>query len=307
MKTIVNILALAAALTSQSADAADYTFQLLQIPGYSDTEAVGINNAGTVVLSGLPSQDSFLRDSSGAYTQIQYPGRSATVALGINNFGTVVGDTWNPATSSYIGFIRTSDGQFSNFIYPGAVGPTGGMQVNGINDSGVILGLYEVTATDAGSFIRSPTGEFPPFRYINDPRTYAYGINNLGQISGQSSFGSFLRNADGSYVSIGVPGATETQAFGLNDVGQITGLYAAGGVHGFVRGADGVFRTVDVPGAQTTQPWDINDLGQVVGIATFNGTQFGFIATPVPEPSTLALLAVGGVSICLIVRRRQAK
>src|SRR5215471_13885103 len=101
MKTIITTLAFAAALTSQSADAAEYTFQLLQVPGYSNTEAVGINNAGTVVLSGLPSQDSFLRDSSGAYTQIQYPGRIATVALGINNFGTVVGDVWNPGTSSY--------------------------------------------------------------------------------------------------------------------------------------------------------------------------------------------------------------
>jgi hypothetical protein len=45
----------------------------------------------------------------------------------------------------------------------------------------------------------------------------------------------------------------------------------------------------------------INDNGQIVGFGTIDGETHGFLLTPVPEPGSLSLLAVGGVAL---LRRR---
>lgn len=281
-----------------TAAATEYTFQLVTAPGYTHTWGNGINNSGAIVLSAGSNEASFLRDPSGSLTQLVYPGHTPTVALGINNLGVIVGDGHNSPTSSYIGFVRATNGTFSNFTYPGAVGPNGGMQVNDINDFSLAVGGYATSPTDGGAFIRLPTGEFQTFRFLDNSRTSAFGINNAVEISGQifdgiagqiSHQSSFLRHTDGSFTPIEVPGATETQAFGINNAGQIVGFFVKDGVHGFLRHSGGSFATIDVPNAQTTLPWSINDSGQIVGTAMVGGRNYAFIAIPkfcIPRAAT---------------------
>jgi uncharacterized membrane protein len=310
----IHIAVLLFAISRLAALAGDYTFQLVAAPGYTHSRGYGINNSGAIVLGVGSAEASFHRDSSGTFTQILYSGHTPTVAFGINNLGVIVGDAYNPPTDSYIGFIRAADGTFSNFSYPGAFGPDKGMQANDINDSGTVVGGYVVNSSDSGAFIRLSDGQFKTFRFMDNPDTSAYGINNAGEITGQifdgiagqvSHQSSFLRYADGTFVSIAVPGASETQAFGINDSGQVVGLYFDNGAHGFVRDGNGTFSSFDVPGAESTQPCSINDSGQISGFALVNGRNYAFIATPVPEPSTLALLAIGGVAIGFIGRRKE--
>jgi len=295
------------------ADAPDYIYQFLTVPAYKATWGSAINNAReSVFMAAAPIdiadvyQRTFLCDSSGLITEIRYPERRTTVALGINNLGTIVGDVSNPETSSYIGFIRAADGHFSNFIYPDAVGPLGGSQVNDVNDSGIIVGgygIYRDGTNDGGAFIRLPDGEFESFRYLDDPTTIAFGINDLGQITGQSGSGSFLRDPDGTFLPIVFPGAEETQAFKINDLGQIVGVYYDGASHGFVRDPEGAYHTVDAPGATATSLWDINDFGELCGDANLGGRATAFVAL-VPEPSTLAMLGGVGFALVLILHRR---
>jgi hypothetical protein len=60
--------------------------------------------------------------------------------------------------------------------------------------------------------------------------------------------------------------------------------------HGFLL-SGGNFSTFDLPGASQLSVRGINDEGQIVGDfvdATGNGSH-GFVATPAPEPDTLAL------------------
>ena len=81
------------------------------------------------------------------------------------------------------------------------------------------------------------------------------------------------------------PGAQITFAFGLNDRGQIVGVSVATPptrtLRGFLlaKGAKGPFTTISRPGASVTVPTGINSRGQIVGIA------FNPEATPSPQPT----------------------
>ena len=133
--------------------ATDYAFQLVTAPGYTQSYAYEINNSGAVLVGAGSGEASFLRDPSGGLTQIDYSNHTPTVALGINNHGVIIGQAYNASTGDYFGFIRETNGTFSDFTYPGAVGPEGGFQADGINDSGVIVGGFVVNSTNRGAFI----------------------------------------------------------------------------------------------------------------------------------------------------------
>lgn len=305
------LLVLALLFPVQRAGAVDYIFQTLEMPEESSTstEGHGISNDGSIIVSSLPSQHSFLRSPSGSYSAFAYPERTATIALGLNDNGTVVGDVWDENMQSYVGFIRAGSGDFSAFTYP-TTGDFHGIQANDVNDEGTIVGGFS-TSDSAGAFVRSPAGEFSSFQYLDDDSTIAYGINNQGQISGWSPSGSFLREPDGTFTAIAFTGATETQTFGINNLGQVVGYYVLPGfpsavVHGYVRDSSGSFETVDFPGAVYTTIWDINDLGQLSGTyMSASNKKFAFLATPVPEPSAIVLLTLGG--FVLLSRRFPAR
>jgi probable HAF family extracellular repeat protein len=109
------------------------------------------------------------------------------------------------------------------------------------------------------------------FTTIDDPgatNTWAYGINDTGQIVG--TFGNspaahgFVTDG-ATFTTIDVPGATRTYATGINNYGQIVGYFDdATGTHGFVTNG-ATFTTIDVHGATTTWAYGINDVGQIVG------------------------------------------
>ena len=95
----------------------------------------------------------------------------------------------------------------------------------------------------------------------------------------------FYRSANGKVSNIDVPGAAATVAFGITDHGQIAGYYTepSGAIHGFVE-SQGKFQTLDLPGAAATIVTAINNFGVVAGeYFDSNGKRHGFVATPKPE------------------------
>src|ERR1044071_691817 len=88
------------------------------------------------------------------------------------------------------------------------------------------------------------------------------------------AFHSLLRSADGAtFTAIEVPGATQTFAVGLNNLGQAIGTFNdASGTHSFIRAAGGTISTFDIPpdSGLTTRPGipaAMNDKGDIVGTA----------------------------------------
>jgi probable HAF family extracellular repeat protein len=110
-------------------------------------------------------------------------------------------------------------------------------------------------------------------------------------------FGASFSKA-GTFTSIDVPGAAFTGANGINDAGLIVGGFEdhTGRDHGFLKSGSS-FTSIDVPGADFTEASGINDAGLIVGDFRDSRGHHGFVATPVPEPSSLALSSAGALAL----------
>ena len=103
-------LALGVPATAQTFTPTAQTFIPIDCPGYLESEALGMNDFGTIV--GTCSNDLFETYSGylrrgGVFSILDAPGSVNTTAWDVNNLGAVVGD--------YIG----EDGNFHGFLYRG--------------------------------------------------------------------------------------------------------------------------------------------------------------------------------------------
>jgi hypothetical protein len=118
------------------------------------------------------------------------------------------------------------------------------------------------------------------FGYPGAHATYAYGINDAGDVVGKilldmvDDANGFELYADGS-VSLPIifpgSGVRDTVATAINNEGTIAGWYVdLAGAHGFFL-SNGVFTSYDHPDAASTLINGINDAGDFVGIYTSTG------------------------------------
>jgi hypothetical protein len=318
---LLSAIAIAAISTLVAGQArANYTYTTISDPnatgGY--TLAIGINDSGEVsgTYSDAKGTHGFV-ETNGNYVTIDDPSVNAeagtTVVKGINNNGDVVG--WYSTTTGTTGFVRTQNGTYTNLSDPVAYLNT--VNPVGISDSGKITGWYwDATALRNRAFIDT-NGSYIA---VNDPAaagqngTVGVGINHTGEVAGyySDSVGvthGFLRDASGNFTDFATPVGNLTYVDGLNDAGQIVGTYDSNGINnGFLRNVAGGFTTIDDPsGTGGTSLGGINNLGQITGAyADSNGIVRGFIATPVPEPASIAALGGALFAMGMVKRRRRA-
>lgn len=309
-----------------------YTFTTINDPNATagSTRIFGVGNSGAVAgnYSDAQGNSHGFAYSNGTYTTIDYPGAATgtTTANAVNTSGTVVGG-YNDAQGNAHGFTF-NNGVYTTLNIPADGGTT--RNLLGINDSGVVSGYRFITnnpatPTDAGyqGFISSggnSTSLVNPNAQTG--ATFAFGLNNKGAAAGyfikdnQTGNLGFVYNPVGGYTTLTEPNAMPgpnptsqgTFAWGINDAGTVAGYYydPNASAHGFVYGG-GAYATLDVPTASNTFATGINNAGEVVGYYNDITGDHGFIATPVPEPGSLALVAAGGAVMAGIARRRTRK
>ena len=216
--------------------------------------------------------------------------------LNIDNFHFLGGLVFGTFPDFLLGQDGTTNGTgLSNVLatidvpFAGSVGT----QLDGINNSGIITGLWVDEAFTAHGFVYEK-GNFAHLDYPGALDTFPYGINSRGDIVGnwdadQSTVGHGFVFSNGQIFSIDVPDAVPdgTAANGINDRGQVVGSFIGedGNSYGFL--AEGsTFTTLDCAEDANTRVWGINSAGQIAGTCDLGGQRLGFVAnrTPMRKP-----------------------
>ena len=307
---------------------------------------LGINNSGQVVGWGINSSGdyrAFLWSSGAGMQDLGTLGGTDSYGHGVNSSGQVAGYSYLTGTTISHAFLYTSGSGMQDL---GTLGGDASYGYGGVNDSGQVAG-YAKTADNKGrAFLYTPGSGMQDLGTLGGDRSKSRGINNSGQVAGESRFAignsdyhAFLYTPGTGMQDLGTLGGDSSYGNGINSSGQVTGqayitgnagrhafLYTsgsgmqdlgtlggstysngygingAGHVVGISSGAflyDGVsminLQNVIDPalGWTLTYAQSINDSGQIVGRGQISGNYYGFLLTPIPEPSTLALLAAG--------------
>jgi uncharacterized membrane protein len=314
------------AVSATSALAAGYEIHTL--PSYSafgGIQVFGINNSGQIVGNGFTDtgMKAFVYQA-GAYSVFDGPaGATSSSALGISDSGVIVGgyfdgDAGDP--NAYLrqkGFLKTG-AAYQALDYPGIANSN----PRGISSDGRYVAGFSGSVADGkvGYVLDRSTGAYMSTR--NELGGFPQGVNNSGIAVGdvvtqETGYGrrvmGFTFDAStGLRTDYSFAGFESTRFRGINNLGQIAGWLDQGfdpvsnellSTVGFV-GTPTSFEILAVPGASQTVAQGINDAGWVVGTYVLNDEYFGFVATPVPEPETYALMLVGLTALFGVHRRR---
>jgi len=274
----------------------------------------GINEKGQIVES-----NKLWTPAGSGFTETELPTLGYTAfAWAINDNGVIVGESDYTSVDMSHACVWHPDGNGGYSIT--ALDELGGCAslARGINNKGQIVGFSENTSGSSRfPCVWEPDGSggytFVNLATVHGQFSLACDINEKGQIVGRDVAHACLWEPDGSGgytpTNLGIlPGGEFSGANAINEKGQIVGssdtqtILAA-----FIAtddDGDGNWTMTKLGSLvdPDTSPhlWsarDINNNGQIALTAlVYSSLDFhAFLLTPVPEPGTLALLALGGL------------
>src|ERR1700733_7684959 len=234
-----------------------FSFTKANVPGPQQTQPSGINNAGVIVGEYV--------DSSGVSQGYILNGKKLTK---LNDPNAVTGSTWasnlNPdGPVSVVGYyVSSRTGHIVGFLYKDGKytdipGPSGAVDVLalGINDSGVVVGVYADTTAFHGFLLHDK--KYTTLNVPGASGTSAHGINKSGKIvltweDSNSNVKSSLYDGK-TYKTIDVPLAVDSYAGGINAAGDVCYEWndAIGVQHGALR-HNGKYYKFDYPNSTAT-------------------------------------------------------
>jgi len=278
-------------VASSAAFASEHSLFDLGIPeGYAASKAYDINDKGQVVgsLSDGTNMRGFIWDAASGMQILSGGETGSGWATAINNNGWIAG-RWNNIAALWQGSSSA----------PVPLGTLGGLTSTAfkINDNNQISGysdlaynaklkcnpfhgfIYEFgRMTDIATLTDSWGADSPYGVNYDNGYSFAYGINNLGEIAGVGTTDSFandafIRNADGSKIDLGLgpdPLSLQASAVAINDAGLVGGHYCDSSRNSHPV----IWEAGSVDAAALTMPeqfpygqvYGINEKGSVVGI-----------------------------------------
>lgn len=250
----------------------ELSYQPVDIPGASLTNAQGINARGDIVgfySAGGVTHGFLLRD--GVVTPIDYPGAAYTDARGINAAGDIVGAyrrPGEPAVNAH-GYLLTRDGDFRPIDVPGHTSTI----AQRITASGLVVGCRH----DADMMTSMRGVAIDPEDQAGFEELDAFGSMTNGAAADGNLLAGLFMDMDtnrgrgfvvdrGTFIPFDVPGSTFTAGWDVNARGDVVGVYRdARGLHGFLWGGES-FHAIDYPGATATRAFGINARGTIVGM-----------------------------------------
>lgn len=314
--------------------AASYTVRPLPVPtGQLFWVPLDINDISQVVGYAYDGTNvrAVFQDRGASPVIMDSLGGQQCYARAINNSGQIAGHSDTPGGQSYGCYWDTS-GRIATVIHA----PEGGRfgWLHGINDRGDAVGLAVDGSGQRRAVLAGPSGEC---RYIGSDPSWAYDINDAGQVAGvldpgggvlwdandnrQKVFGGWANgvNNDGNVVGSGfywspAGGSVDLPFFAMsiNDRNEVVGYTSTGWKHAEPYYWSKDLGTVTLPlldGYTVGHAHAINIDGQIVGDCQYfdeQGSQHvvGVTWEPVPEPSAVITLAAGLISLGGMVRRR---
>jgi uncharacterized membrane protein len=304
----------ALALSAAQAQATSYQFTTLVAPDGSPAQVFDINNHGQIALTATSGPARGYVYSGGGYTALAGPdGALGFNALGLSDNDVVVGSFYStlvidPETG------ETYSGPESGYIFDGSTYTTfnvpgaDGTQPRGVSPDGrYVTGFYGVAGGNRAFLLDRSNGSFTDLSTPDSLLTIAQGVNASGTVVGSdliSAGGGTTRPGFTYDIGSGVrsdtllPGYTRTAFRDIDSRGLMVGWVLSpdsSGASTFtgIVGAGLVFDTLTVPGAESTYLEGLNDAGWLTGNYSVGEIFHGFVAVPVPEPHTWALLLAG--------------
>ena len=294
-----------------------YNFQPVSLAGAYDTVLWDINNSGVAVgfTTTDPNTNSSLTQgivyAFGTLTAFTGPpGAVSSDLRGVTNDGTIYGNYSDTFTDSGTGLTAGQsrvfsyrDGSFVTYALDGLASPF----VSGVSPNGRWI-VGEDSATLQGFVFDRFSGVTTVLRHNDARHVHAAGANDAGQIVGYDrtptlSGGGFTGSAwiydiaSRTFEDVSIPGKARSAATDINNHSIVSGYYADARFEtsvGFT-GLGAEVRFIIGDGAPITAVRGANDAGVLVGYygASADGPFRGFVASPVPEPATVAMLLLG--------------
>jgi hypothetical protein len=293
--------AMALSLLAVQPAAAEWTVTVYDRAGANGTQLWGINDAGQFV--GSDSLGAYLV-SGGSATPLSGPDGSVwTTPFAISNAGIVVG-SWVGADTSEHGFLLQG-GAYTSFDVdlPGVVRT----ELRHVSlDGQWLTGFYVDGSGNQSGFVFDRTLLALQTQSAANTITFMQGSTSAGlAVGSRSPGGGLIFDATTGQLQevksiAGFGGAPRFRD--INDAGLMTGFAAQQAIVGTLAGG---FTALPMGGVAASFGEGLNNVGQVVGYFTdASGVTHGFIASSVPEPSTLIGFTSGLIALGLWARRR---
>jgi hypothetical protein len=206
-------------------------------PALSQTALYNINNQGWVGAQYIADDGVYRAAAYNVDTQTWktlplIPGQRYSGTGGVSAGGVYAGNWSEDITASTGNQGWTFDSKtnsYSFFNVPGADATQGGTIVNGINNAGVVVGLFYDSQGVNHGFTKSGN----TFQTIDVPGadwTALQGINNEGDVSGVYLDAKKVRHGfvllhNGKLINVDYPGVSNSALFGISENGNVAGYY----------------------------------------------------------------------------------